>query len=68
MVVVFHDEPYSVIVRTVWSILNTGGKYVHEVVLVDDFSALPVLKEKLDYYVKTRLPTNMVKIVRLEER
>ncbi|XP_055307732.1 polypeptide N-acetylgalactosaminyltransferase 1 isoform X2 [Sitodiplosis mosellana] len=62
IVVIFYNEPYSVLVRTVHSVLNT------EIILVDDCSTNYVLKEKLDYYVHTRLPKNIVKIVRLKHR
>lgn len=68
VIIVFFNEPYSVVVRTVWSVLNTGGTNVREVVLVDDCSTLPELGTKLDYYIETRFPNNMVKVVRLQER
>lgn len=68
VIIVFFDEPYSVVIRTVWSVLNTGGKYVQEVILVDDASTLPELGAKLDYYILTRFPKSKIRVVRLQER
>lgn len=69
VVIIFYNEPYSVLVRTVHSVLNTVDKrLLKEIILVDDSSSNVVLKEKLDYYVKSRLPANIVKIIRLKQR
>lgn len=56
------------LVRTVHSVINTvDHRLLKEIILVDDSSTNNVLKEKLDYYVKTRLPL-VVKIIRLKHR
>lgn len=69
VVIIFYNEPYSVIVRTIHSVLNTCDRRIlKEVILVDDGSTLDDDKGKLDYYVDTRLPTDMVKILRLKSR
>ncbi|XP_053621287.1 polypeptide N-acetylgalactosaminyltransferase 1-like [Plodia interpunctella] len=101
VVINFHNEPYSAVLRTIWTVLNSvrrehpwyskanfiekntkrkmnlGYKdqpanspylYIKEIILVDDCSTLPELKGKLSYYIKTRLPHDMIKIVRLPER
>lgn len=69
IIVIFYNEPYSVLVRTVHSVLNTvDSRLLKEIILVDDSSTNTVLKGKLDYYVKTRLPANVVKIIRLKHR
>lgn len=69
IIVIFYNEPYSVLVRTVHSVLNTvDSRLLKEIILVDDSSTNTVLKEKLDYYVQTRLPANVVKIIRLKHR
>lgn len=69
IIIIFFDEPYSVLVRTVHSVVNTVDyRLLKEIILVDDSSTNTVLKEKLDYYVETRLPPNVVKIIRLKHR
>lgn len=69
VVIIFYNEPYSVIVRTIHSVLNTCDRRIlKEVILVDDGSTLEDDKGKLDYYVETRLPTDVVKILRLKSR
>lgn len=69
IIVIFYNEPYSVLVRTVHSVLNTvDSRLLKEIILVDDSSTNTVLKGKLDYYVQTRLPANVVKIIRLKHR
>lgn len=69
IVIIFYNEPYSVLVRTVHSVLNTvDRRLLKEIILVDDSSTNSELKEKLDYYIETRLPQNIVKIIRLKHR
>ncbi|XP_053621312.1 uncharacterized protein LOC128681448 isoform X2 [Plodia interpunctella] len=101
VIIIFHNEPYSVVLRTIWTVLNsvrreqpwyskanfieksTGRKmnlgykdqpanspylYIKEIILVDDCSTLPELKGKLSYYIKTRLPHDMIRILRLPAR
>lgn len=69
IVVIFYNEPYSVLVRTVHSILNTADqRNLKEIILVDDYSTNKELLGKLDYYVETRLPKGVVKIIRLKNR
>ena len=68
VIVIFYNEPYSVLVRTVHSVLNTADpRLLKEIILVDDASTNIELKGKLDYYIKTRLPTK-VKTLRLRNR
>jgi polypeptide N-acetylgalactosaminyltransferase len=68
VIIIFFNEPYSVLVRTVHSVLNTSPAHLlKEVILVDDSSTNSELKGKLDYYIKTRLPSK-VKILRLKNR
>lgn len=68
VIIIFYEEPYSVILRTVHSVLNTApSMLLKEILLVDDFSSFDDLKGKLSYYVKTRLP-DKVKLVRLEKQ
>lgn len=69
VIIVFFNEPYSVLVRTVHSILDTVETkgILKEIIIVDDGSSLPELKTKLEYYVNTKLP-KIVKLLRLPER
>ena len=68
VIVIFFNEPYSVLVRTVHSVINTTPKnLLKEIILVDDGSSNVDLKHKLDYYVSSRL-SDKVKIVRLKNR
>lgn len=40
VIIVFHNEGWSTLMRTVHSVINTSPKeLLHEVVMVDDFSA-----------------------------
>lgn len=68
VIVIFFNEPYSVLVRTVHSVLNTSPvELLKEIILVDDGSSNVELKQKLDYYSDTRWGSK-VKIVRLKNR
>ncbi|XP_050094310.1 polypeptide N-acetylgalactosaminyltransferase 1 [Anopheles aquasalis] len=68
VIIIFYNEPYSVLLRTVHSVLNTADpRLLKEIVLVDDGSTNVELKGKLDYYVKTRLPAK-VKVLRQRQR
>lgn len=68
VVIIFYDEPYSVLLRTIHSVLNTSPpELLQEIILVDDFSNFEDLKGKLSHYIKTRLPKN-VKILRLPKQ
>lgn len=69
IVVIFYNEPYSVLVRTIHSVLNTCDQRVlKEIILVDDCSTNVELKSKLDYYIQTKLPKDVIKMVRLKHR
>ncbi|KXJ83723.1 hypothetical protein RP20_CCG003357 [Aedes albopictus] len=66
IVIVFYNEAWSVLVRTVHSILaRTPPELVEEIVLVDDCSTLAHLKTQLDDYFR---PLKKVRIVRARER
>ncbi|XP_063544381.1 polypeptide N-acetylgalactosaminyltransferase 1-like [Cydia strobilella] len=101
VIIIFHNEPYSVVIRTIWSVLNTARRdqpwhrradylergtgrimklgypgqpedsehvYLKEIILVDDNSTLPELRGKLARYIRTRLPLDMVRVLRLPDR
>eukprot|EP00073_Rattus_norvegicus_P045009 XP_017447157.1 PREDICTED: polypeptide N-acetylgalactosaminyltransferase 13 isoform X1 [Rattus norvegicus] len=67
VVIVFHNEAWSTLLRTVYSVINRSPHYLlSEVILVDDASERDFLKLTLENYVKTlEVP---VKIIRMEER
>lgn len=67
VIIIFFDEPFSVILRTVHSVLNTASENLKEVILVDDASTHVELHGKLDHYVETRLPKT-VKLLRMKNR
>ncbi|XP_013143549.1 PREDICTED: uncharacterized protein LOC106107297 isoform X2 [Papilio polytes] len=101
VIIIFHNEPYSVVVRTIWSVVNSVRRsqpwytranylnratgrtmnlgypgqdpsspfvYLKEIILVDDNSTLPELKGKLSHYIRTRLPPDLIRILRLPDR
>jgi Glycosyl transferase family 2 len=68
-IIVFYNEPYSVLVRTIWSVTRTApDRLLKEVILVDDGSDSIELKDKLDYFIATRLSNYNIRIVRLPNR
>lgn len=68
VVIIFFNEPYSVLVRTVHSVIaNSDVRLLKEIILVDDFSDQESLHGQLDYYMRTRF-AELVKIVRLKSR
>ncbi|KAK7503791.1 hypothetical protein BaRGS_00004914 [Batillaria attramentaria] len=63
----FHNEHFSTLLRSVYSVLNRAPKHlVHEVILADDYSSKEHCKKPLDDYVKEHF-TN-VKVVRAAKR
>ncbi|XP_053689621.1 putative polypeptide N-acetylgalactosaminyltransferase 9 [Sabethes cyaneus] len=66
IVIVFFNEAWSVLVRTVHSVLNrTPPELIEEIILVDDFSTLAHLKTQLDDYFR---PYSKVRIIRAAQR
>uniref|UniRef100_A0A8C6VYZ5 Polypeptide N-acetylgalactosaminyltransferase n=1 Tax=Nothobranchius furzeri TaxID=105023 RepID=A0A8C6VYZ5_NOTFU len=67
IVIVFHNEAWSTLLRTVHSVINRSPRHLLvEVVLVDDASERDFLQKKLENYVQTlEVP---VRILRMEQR
>lgn len=67
VIIVFHNEGWSVLMRTVHSVLNrTPPHILHEILLVDDFSDKENLKDKLDNYLQRF--NGKVRLIRNVER
>ncbi|CAD0198643.1 unnamed protein product [Chrysodeixis includens] len=67
VVVPFHNEHWSTLLRTAYSaLLRAPDTLLKEVFLVDDASTKDFLKDKLDDYLAKNMPK--VKVVRLKER
>lgn len=69
VIIIFHNEAWSPLLRTAHSVvLRSPPPYLHEVILLDDFSDKPELGSDLKEYVKKTWPDGVVKIVRTTER
>uniref|UniRef100_UPI0037E8E631 polypeptide N-acetylgalactosaminyltransferase 3 n=1 Tax=Semicossyphus pulcher TaxID=241346 RepID=UPI0037E8E631 len=66
VIIVFHNEGWSTLLRTVYSVLHTSPAILlKEIILVDDASVDEMLKDDLDKYLKD---LNLVQVVRQRER
>ncbi|CAK8696058.1 unnamed protein product [Clavelina lepadiformis] len=67
VVIVFHNEAWSTLLRTVHSIINRSPRHLlEEIILVDDASERDFLGKPLENYVR-KLPV-LVRVVRMEKR
>nr|XP_033801743.1 polypeptide N-acetylgalactosaminyltransferase 13 isoform X3 [Geotrypetes seraphini] len=67
IVIVFHNEAWSTLLRTVHSVINRSPhRLLSEIILVDDASERDFLKSSLEKYVENlEVP---VKVIRMEQR
>ncbi|XP_046388177.1 N-acetylgalactosaminyltransferase 7 [Ischnura elegans] len=69
VIVVFHNEGWSTLLRTVQSVINRSPpQFLEEVLLVDDFSNKEHLKERLQKYLKNPVLQGKVRLLRNTER
>lgn len=71
IIIVFHNEAWSTLMRTVHSILNTAPQHlIAEILLVDDASNRTFLGESLEYYINNLSSVRGVeiKIIRSSSR
>ncbi|KAL8620106.1 hypothetical protein ACOMHN_065226 [Nucella lapillus] len=65
----FHNEWLSILLRTIYSVINrTPRRLLWEILLVDDASTMEPLKGQLDAYIASQFPIGLVRVIRLKER
>lgn len=68
VVICFHNEAWSVLLRSVYSIINRSPKHlINEILLVDDYSDFPHLFEPLENYL-FNVFGNQVRVIRNKKR
>ncbi|GAB1601095.1 probable N-acetylgalactosaminyltransferase 9 isoform X3 [Argonauta hians] len=69
VVIIYHNEPFSPLIRTVHSVINRSPpEYLKEIVLLDDASTKDELGENLRKYISETWPDQIVRIVRSTKR
>ena len=64
VIICFHNEAWSTLMRSVHSIVNRTPKHlIHEVLLVDDKSDMEHLGQRLDDYIAATFPKDLVKVI-----
>ncbi|XP_059147959.1 polypeptide N-acetylgalactosaminyltransferase 1-like isoform X2 [Physella acuta] len=69
VVIPFHNEWPSVILRTVYALINRTPKHLlKDIILVDDASDIKLLKVHLKQYIEEHFSKELVKLIRLDKR
>ena len=69
VIMIFHNEAWSPVMRTAYSVVNrTPPRYLKEVILLDDSSTRPELLKHLDDFLAEKFPDGVVRIVRKSTR
>lgn len=67
IIIIFHNEAWSTLLRTIWSVIDRSPiELIEEVVLVDDLSTWSFLKRPLNDYIEL-LPVQ-IKLIRNTKR
>lgn len=67
VIIIFHNEAWTTLLRTVWSVIDRSPKeLIKEIVLVDDLSTLSFLKRPIEDYIET-VPVR-IKLIRNTKR
>ncbi|XP_052741394.1 putative polypeptide N-acetylgalactosaminyltransferase 9 isoform X2 [Bicyclus anynana] len=67
VVICFHNEAWSVLLRTVHSVIDRSPAHlIKEIILVDDFSDMPHLMQQLDDYMSSLPKVRIVRATRRE--
>lgn len=67
VIIIFHNEAWTTILRTVWSVFERSPpELINEIILVDDVSTMPSLQRPLDDYIE-QIPIR-IKLIRTTER
>nr|KAG5702866.1 hypothetical protein BaRGS_019085 [Batillaria attramentaria] len=69
VIVPFYDEWPSVLLRTVYSIVNRTPRHLlQEVLLIDDKSTMVELGDPLEQYLQDHFPQGLVRLLRMPKR
>ena len=70
VIIIFINEPWSTLLRTIWSVITRSpSRHLKEIILIDDVSDRLELQGKLERYIETHFAfAGKVRLVRLKER
>lgn len=69
VIIVFHNEAWSTLLRTIHSVINRSPReLIEQIILVDDASGRAFLKEQLDAYLEELSKLSQTEIVILRSK